>query len=219
MRRMAALIALSLAQPGAAVAGDLLGVARLAGSPPPPAVLEVTKDRATCGDEVPDEAVSASGGLLRNVVVVVKGGPRPAPGKVTLDQRKCRYVPHVQAAALGSTLEVVNGDPLLHNVHGYIGQSTAFNVAMPTMNQGVPRKLDKPGIVGVRCDVHAWMSAYVVVTDSPFAVTGPDGTFSLRGLPPGSYAVTAWHERLGEKTATVAVPASGSVSVDFTFTR
>ena len=90
---------------------------------------------------------------------------------------------------------------------------------MPTRNQTVPRKLEKPGMVVVRCDVHAWMSAYLLVTDSPFAVTGADGSFSLAGLPPGSYTVTAWHERLGEKAATVSVPAAGGAEVDFTFTR
>jgi len=219
MRPMAAPVVLSLALAGSAAAGEIHGVARLAGAAPPPAPLEVTKDRATCGEEVPDESVAAADGRLRNVVVVVKGGPRPAPGKVTLDQRRCRYTPHVQAAALGSTLEIVNGDPLLHNVHGYLGQSTAFNVAMPTRNQGIPRKLEKPGVVVVRCDVHAWMSAYVLVTDSPFAVTGDDGTFSVGGLAPGSYTVTAWHERLGERTATVTVPPAGGAQVDFTFAR
>jgi plastocyanin len=152
------------------------------------------------------------------VVVTVQGAPsRPAPGKVVLDQQRCRFVPHVQAAALGSILEIVNGDPVLHNVHGYRGRVTAFDVAMPSRDQRVSRKLDRPGVVAVRCDVHAWMTAYVVVTEGPFAVTGADGGFAIRDLPAGRYAVTAWHERLGERTAEVVVPAEGAAAADFLY--
>jgi plastocyanin len=200
-----------------AQAGEIRGVARHSGSPAPPGSLEVTKDRAACGDAVPDERVQVTEGRLANVVVVVKGGPRPAPGKVVLDQQRCRFVPHVQAAAVGSTIEIVNGDAILHNVHGYFGPATAFNVAMPTRNLRVPRKLDRPGLLVVRCDVHAWMSAYVHVADAPFAVSGADGAFAVQDLPAGTWTVTAWHESLGERTASVAVPASGTATLEFTF--
>jgi plastocyanin len=200
-------------------AGEVRGVVRLTGAPPPAGRLEVTKDRSACGETVPDEQVQAENGLLANVVVTVKGAPPPRPGKAVLDQQRCRFVPHVQAISVGSTLEIVNGDEILHNVHGYVGPATAFNVAMPTRNQRVPRRLDKPGLVVVRCDVHAWMSAFVVVADAPFAVTGPDGTFSVPDVPPGTYAVKAWHESLGERTATVTVPATGAATVELAFGR
>jgi len=218
MRGMVLAAALAAAM-GEASAGELRGEARLAGPVPELPPLEATKDRAVCGGEVPDDSLVVSGGKLKNVVVVVKGGPRPPPAKVALDQERCRYLPHVQGAALGSTLEVVNGDALLHNVHGYVGQATAFNLAMAAKNQRIPRKLEKPGLVVVRCDVHSWMSAFVLVTDSPFAVSGADGAFRVEGLPPGRYTVTAWHERFGEKSASVTVPADGAAQVDFTFGR
>jgi len=216
MRPTVVLVALA-ALGGPARAGDVRGVARIAGEPGNTRQIETTKDRSTCGDQVPEESVLSSAGRLKNVVVVVKGGPRPPPAKLTLNQERCRYVPHVQAAAQGSTLEVQNGDDVLHNVHGYIGQATAFNIAMAGKNQRIPRKLEKLALVVVRCDVHAWMGAYVLVTDSPFAVSGDDGTFLVPGLPPGSYTVTAWHEKLGERSASVTVPATGTAEVDFVF--
>jgi plastocyanin len=203
--------------PVTTLAGDLRGVVRFQGAPPALAPIETTKERALCGDSVPDETVQVSNGKLRNVVVVVKGAPAPAPVKAVLDQRSCRYVPHVQAIPLGSTLEVANGDPTLHNVHGYLGQATAFNVAMPSKDQRVARQMKKPGLVVVRCDVHAWMSASIWVVDAPAAVSGEDGSFAIANVPPGTYQVTAWHEKLGEKEATVTVSPSGAATVEFTY--
>ncbi|MEY2668557.1 MAG: hypothetical protein RJA59_1195 [Pseudomonadota bacterium] len=213
---LAAALVLALA-PWPTPAGELRGVVRFQGAPPVLAPLETTKERALCGDSVPDETVQVEGGKLRNVVVIVKGAPAPAPGKGVLDQRTCRYVPHVQVLPVGSTLEVVNGDPTLHNVHGYLGQATAFNLAMPAKDSRLGRQLKKPGLVVVKCDVHAWMSAFVWVVDAPAAVTGADGSFAIAGIPPGTYEVTAWHETLGERKGTASIPPTGAATLDFTF--
>ncbi len=218
MNRPALAIALALAlAPTTTPAGELRGVVRFQGAPPSLPPLETTKERAICGDSVPDEAVLVAGGMLRNAVVLVKGAPAPAPGKGVLDQRGCRYVPHVQVLPVGSTLEVVNGDPTLHNVHGYLGQATAFNLAMPSKDSRLSRQLKKPGLVVVKCDVHDWMRAYVWVVDSPAAVTGADGAYAIADLPPGTYEVTAWHEKLGELKGTATIPAKGAATLDFTF--
>ncbi len=217
MNRTILAMAAVLLIPGVPVAGELRGVARLQGKPPAPATLETTKERAICGDSVPDESVVSTGGKLQNVVVVVKGPPAPAPGKGVLDQRTCRYVPHVQVLPLGSTLDVVNGDSTLHNVHGWLGQATAFNLAMPSKDARLSRQLKKPGLVVVGCDVHAWMRAYVWVVESPAAVTGADGAYAIAGLPPGTWEVTAWHEKLGERKGTVTIPADGAATLDFAF--
>ncbi|HQR30961.1 MAG TPA: carboxypeptidase regulatory-like domain-containing protein [Anaeromyxobacteraceae bacterium] len=216
-RLLVALVPALLLAPLPSAAGELRGTVRFQGTPPALAPLEATKEKALCGDSVPDEAVQVAGGKLRNVVVVVRGAPAPAPSKGVLDQRTCRFVPHVQVLPVGSTLEVVNGDPTLHNVHGYLGQATAFNLAMPSKDARMSRQLKKPGLVVVKCDVHAWMSAYVWVVDAPAAVTGADGTFAISGLPAGTWEVTAWHERLGERKATATIPASGTAELDFTF--
>jgi len=216
-RNALALAALLAAAPSPAPAAEVRGEVRFRGPVPAVAPLETTKERALCGDSVPDESLQISKGKVRNAVVVVRGAPAPAPVKASLDQRTCRYVPHVQAMPLGSTLEVVNGDPTLHNVHGYLGQATAFNLAMPSKDQRLARQMKKPGLVVVRCDVHAWMSAYVWVVDGPSAVSAEDGSFVIANVPPGTYEVTAWHEKLGEKKGTVTVPASGAATVDFDY--
>ncbi len=214
----AALVGLATLVAAPALAGDIKGTVKFAGAAPKLAPLKATKDQGTCGADLPDESVVVSNGKLKNVVITVKGAAaKPAAGKITLDQHKCRYVPHVQAAAAGSSLEILNSDPILHNIHGYLGSATAFNLAMPLKNQKIQKKLDKPGLVHVKCDVHNWMSAYIVVVDAPFGVAGDDGTFTVQNVPAGTYTVTAWHEKLGEKTAQVTVPAAGAVTTDFTF--
>jgi plastocyanin len=200
-------------------AGDLRGAVSFEGTPPKLAPLTATRDQNVCGPNVPDESVEVANGKLANVVITVKGSglQKAAPKTVSIDQQGCRYHPHVQAAPVGSTLEIINSDPMLHNIHGYLGSQTLFNLAMPIKGQKLPRPLPRAGLVKIKCDVHSWMSGFIVVADGPFAVDGPDGTYSIKGLPAGAYTVTAWHEKLGEKTSQVNVPESGEVVADFTF--
>jgi plastocyanin len=215
--RLAAL-ALVLSVASVARAGEVKGSISFTGTAPDLKPLLVTRDNAACGKSVPDETIEVSKGKLANVVVTVKGAPtQPGTTQVVIDQQKCQYRPHVQAAAAGSGLQIVNSDPVLHNIHGYLGQVTTFNVAMPMKDQKVSKMLNKAGVVRVKCDVHAWMGAFVVVVDGPAAVSGADGAFTIKDVPPGTYTVTAWHEKLGEKTAQLTVPASGAASLDFSF--
>jgi plastocyanin len=202
-----------------AAAGDLKGVVHFLGTPPTNPPFVATRDQEVCGQSVPNESVEVANGHLENVVVTVKGSglTKPPPQTITIDQRQCRYHPHVQAAAAGSTLQILNSDPMLHNIHGYQAQQTLFNLAMPIKGQRIPRPLPRPGLVSIKCDVHSWMSSFIVVTDAPFAVVSEDGSYVIKELPAGSYTVTAWHEKLGEKTAQVTVPATGEVTADFSF--
>lgn len=219
VRRPALAALLALLLPAAAGAGELRGTVRYAGAAPPAAALPVHKDREACGASVPDESLLVAGGGLANVVVQLRGvpGAAPRPVRATLDQDHCRFRPHVQAVPVGSTMDIVSSDPVLHNVHGWIGRATVFNQAMPTPGQRVPRRLDRPGIIQVKCDVHDWMSAWVLVVEGPAAVSGADGGFALKDLPAGSYTVVAWHERLGERIAQVTVPASGAASLEIRY--
>ncbi len=210
-----ALVLASLAHP--ASAGGVKGTVVVAGRVAAPAPLPVTKDGATCGREVEDESLLVSNGRLANVVVTLKGAPARAPSQVTLGQERCRFVPHVLAAPVGSILEITNGDPVLHNIHGWVGRATKFNVPTPSQGMRVPAKLGRAGLIQVRCDVHGWMSAYVWVVDAAAAVSGRDGAFALSDVPPGTYAATAWHERLGERTFQVVVPAQGEATIQITY--
>jgi plastocyanin len=219
-RRMIALSAAALvlwATP--ASAGEIRGTVDYVGAPPQLVPLKTTKNQDVCGATVPNESVEVSNGHLENVVVTLKGNnlPKPQPARITLDQKNCRYVPHVQATGPGATIEILNDDPMLHNIHGYLGTATVFNLAMPFKGQKIPRVLAKPGVVRVKCDVHEWMSGWIVVSETPFAVVGKDGTYAIKDVPPGTYTLTAWQEKLGEKTQSVTVPATGDATVNFSY--
>lgn len=206
--------------------GRVIGKVRFAGTAPPPAELHAHHDAEICakGGPLLDERllVDSAGGLA-NVVVVLQGAPaaEPAPATTTatLDQRACRFVPHVQAVAMGTTLAITSSDPVLHNVHAFLGKVTAFNLAIPVPGKTVPRRLEQAGILRIRCDSgHDWMSAYVaVVPHRHFAVSGVDGGFALDAVPPGEYRLRAWHETLGAIEQTVTVTAGVDAPASLTF--
>jgi hypothetical protein len=168
--------------------------------------------------------LAGDNGTLQNVFVYVKdsftGWQFPAPAEpVLLDQQKCAYVPRVLGVRVDQALAIRNSDPLMHNVRSEsdINQRLGFSEPMAgvTMNH---RFNTREVMVPFKCDVHAWMRAYVGVLDHPFfAVTAQPGTFSLAGLPPGSYTVEAWHETLGTQTAHVTVGAKETRDLRFTF--
>ncbi len=191
--------------------GTLAGTVRLSGPPPPPGVLRVHKEQAFCGSLVPDESlVVASGGALKNVVVTLQGpgldGRTGQPRNLLLDNIGCRFAPHVQAAPVGSRLLLLNSDVILHDAHARVGPRTLFNDGIPRWRR-VTRTLRQPGLVRIICELHhAWMNAYIVVTpDRFFAVTGSRGRYAIDGIPPGTYDVRFWHERLGEVSQRVVV--------------
>jgi len=213
---VAALAAL-LAVP--ALGADIKGSITYSGTPPKLAPLPTNRDQQVCGQSIPNEAIEVSNGALRGVIITVEGSgaPKSAPQTITIDQHDCRYHPHVQAAPTGSTVNILNSDPLLHNIHGYLGQQTVFNLAMPLQGQKIPKPLPRSGVIHIQCDIHGWMNGWVIVSDYPYAVDGEDGSYTIKDVPAGTYTVKAWHEKLGEKTAQVKVPASGDVTADFTF--
>ena len=137
-----------------------------------------------------------------------------------IDQTGCLYVPHVLGIQAGQTLQIRNSDETLHNIHAMPKNNKEFNIGQPVKGLTTERVFDKPEVmVPFKCDVHKWMNSYAGVVDHPFfAVTGPDGSFSLEGVPAGDYVVEAWHERLGTKEMNVTVIAEGGVEANFAFT-
>lgn len=173
--------------------------------------LPVTQDHGVCGKKgVEDESLLVSGdGGLANAVVSLEGAPASAgkPAEVHLDQKACRFIPHVQSATQGAKLVILNNDKVLHNVHAFRGQDTAFNVALPTAPLRNQQTLKEPGLMSMKCDAgHSWMSAYIAVfPHAHHTVTGKDGKFTLPDVPPGKYKLRTWHEKLGEKSVDVTV--------------
>jgi len=188
---------------------------------PKPERKKVTRDNNVCGIRMTSEefVVDPKSKGLANAVLVLegieKGKAFPKDDK-TLDQLKCRYSPHVMVKQTKTTLVVVNKDPILHNIHAYLGDRTLFNLAQPIQNQVTKKKLRRKGVVRVGCDVHDWMESYVLIVDNPYyGITDRQGNFKITDVPPGDYTLKMWQEVLGESTKKVAVKAGKSAKVDF----
>src|SRR5262245_40444210 len=198
--------------------GSIMGQVRLVGVYEKPTRLKVFKNRDFCGPWVANESllVSTDGGVQNTVVVLqpIERQVRAEPTSIVLDNRNCAFTPHVQVAPLGSELRLKNSDPILHTVHARLGNETLFNVGLPRWRQ-VMTSLTRSGIIKIDCDVlHTWMSAAIVVTQSPYyAVTDRDGRFVIEQLPDGEYQMETWHEKLGFKNQRVFVVVNTQRSV------
>jgi plastocyanin len=169
--------------------------------------------------------ILGSGNTMANIMVWVSKGLQagkawPVPKTpVVLDQKGCQYVPHVMGIMVGQQYRILNSDGILHNVHALPKINKGFNRAMPPTVKEAGAVFDKEeAVFQIKCDVHPWMSAYVGVFTHPFfSVTGTDGKFTISGLDPGTYTITAWHERLGTQTASATVGANETKTQNFKF--
>ena len=214
----------------AATAATVTGIIALEGTPPPNETIRMNADpvcmKEAKGPQTQDTYVVGSDGkTLGNVFVYVKDGLgnrvyATPEMPVVLDQQGCRYEPHVFGVFVGQPVEIRNSDPTLHNVHAIPNTNREFNFGQQPNLPPLTRSFDEPEIgLPIRCDVHGWMRAYAnVVTHPFFAVTAEDGMFEIKGLPPGTYTIEAWHERLGTQTQQVTISeGSPSVMAAFTF--
>lgn len=206
--------------------GGLSGVVKFVGTPPAPEKFEVTKDVEACGKEKMkgDLDVGAGGGIA-NVAVVVKASKGKAleipTAPITFDQKGCEYHPHVLAFPAGSTIQVLNPDGVLHNVHVMGKANPEANRAMPKFQKKVDWKVEKAEWpIAVKCDAHPWMHAYWMSMDQPYyAVTDASGAFKITDLPPGDYEVEVWHATLGKKTEKVTIKAKEDTKVDWSLSK
>jgi hypothetical protein len=209
-------------------AATITGKIVLEGTPPANPVIKMASDpacsAANTGDVHAESFVVDNGGL-QNVFVYIKDGlgnkylfDTPTE-PVKLDQKGCRYVPHVVGLRTTQPLEVSNSDATLHNVHGMPEANREFNVGQPVPGMKNAVTFTTPEVmVPFKCDVHSWMSAYVGVVSHPyFAVSGGGGKFELRTIPPGTYTIEAWHEKLGRQEQTVTLGEKDSKEITFTF--
>lgn len=229
LRLVAALAVVSI-WPGVAVAASsVTGTVTFDGKAPTLRPIPMDADPA-CAKKHTKPAqnemlVLGSGNTMGNIMVwVSKGLPAgktwPAPKTpVVMDQQGCQYKPHVMGIMVGQAYRILNSDGVLHNVHTLPKVNPSFNEAMTPQRKEATTTFAQPeAVFHIKCDVHPWMSAYVAVFTHPyFFVTGTDGKFTISGLDPGNYVITAWHEKLGTQTASVTVGASDTKTQDFKF--
>lgn len=217
--------------------GAATGIVRFKGAKPEAKPIQEIAGNSFCKqcypDELPlhDDFVFGKNGdddTLENVLVYVSKGLEgkkfdPPKEPAILDQVGCMYTPHVVAVMVGQTLEIRNSDATLHNVMTSPRNNPPFNIGMPSQDQTLTKVFRQPELkMNFRCFMHPWMSSYVHVLEHPFfAVTAADGTFTIRGLPPGQYEISVLHESsLFEPTPAVAkvtLAAGESKKIDFTY--
>lgn len=209
--------------PGASVAGKI----RFDGPRPATSPIAMRSDPA-CASEHPqpihaEDVVTGQNGTLENVIVFVSQGADNKTYDVpqtpaVMEQKGCMYEPHVVAMRAGQTLRVVNEDKTTHNIHPMPTNNREWNKAQ-TPGQPIEEKFAREEVsIPVKCNIHPWMHGYIAVFKHPyFAVTGKDGSFELKSLPPGEYTIEAWHEKLGTMTQHVRIAQGENKKLDFTF--
>jgi plastocyanin len=208
-------------------AGTIQGTVHYAGTPHKPIQIDMAQDPA-CGlgpANYTEQYVVNNGGFA-NVFIDVKDGLGnriyASPSQpVDIDQKNCRYVPHVVGVMAGQPVRFTNSDPTMHNINiaPTVAGNQAVDISQPP-NQGQDeRTFRSPELmIPVRCNIHPWMQAFINVAPNPFfAISDASGRFVIKGLPPGTYTVVADQEQLGQKTATVTVGAKQTVMQDFTY--
>ncbi|MGA8491147.1 MAG: carboxypeptidase regulatory-like domain-containing protein [Terriglobales bacterium] len=218
----------SAAQPTAApidpnTVASVSGTVKLDGAAPKAAKIDMSQDPACKGVNTAETIVD-DGGDLANVFVYVKDGlgdrTFPVPTEaVTINQQGCKYHPHVLGVMAGQNIEVKNDDPTTHNIHPTPQANREWNESQPPQSAPIEKSFAREEIMlPVKCNQHPWMRMYINVVKTPFyAVTGPDGKYEIKGLPPGDYTIAFVQEKLGEQDQKVTLAAKDSKTVDAAF--
>ncbi len=208
-------------------AATLGGTVKLEGAAPKMPAMQMGAD-PFCASQHPtpapdEEVVVGAGGELANVIVYVKevqGNFPPPQQAALLDQKGCKYIPHVTAVQVGQPIQIKNSDATLHNVHAMPEVNSQFNEGQPVQGMVSTKKFDKAEVkpFRIKCDVHGWMKSYMAVLPHPYhSVSQMNGTFSIANLPPGNYTLVAWHEKFGQQEQQVTVGPKEHKQVAFTF--
>jgi len=208
--------------------GAVSGVVRLEGAAPKPAHITMSND-PSCAKQHPggasaeDVMVDSKGALGNVIVYIAEGLPAkifdPPATPATIEQKGCMYQPHVLALQAKQELRVINDDATLHNIHPMPQNNREWNKSQPPGMQPVVESFPRAEVaIPVKCNVHPWMKSYIAVFNHPyFAVTAKEGSFDIRDLPPGTYTIQAWHEKLGTVTKQFTVGSNETQKVDFAF--
>ena len=203
------------------------GTVKFEGTAPKPTRIDMSQDplcaKAHTTPATTEDVVVGTGGDLANVVVYISDGLtshdfQPPQQPAVLEQKGCQYKPHVLALQAHQKLDVVNSDETTHNIHPSPNNNREWNMTQP---HGMPLEQEfarEEIAIPVKCNVHPWMRGYIAVFKHPyFAVTDKNGNFDLKDVPPGTYTITAWQEKLGTQTQKVTVTANEAKTIDFAF--
>lgn len=204
----------------AADAGTVSGKVVFKGTPPAAKTLPITTDPGVCGKEqqAEDLVVGPDKAIRYAVVHLVgaKGAVAAPAAAIEIDQKGCKFAPHVVVVTEGAALDILNSDGIMHNIHSHSTANVEFNRAQPSFKKRLSQKFDHAERVHLTCDIHPWMSGWVVVADGgPVAVTDASGSFKLSSVPPGTYKIEVWHEKLGVQVKDITVKAGGDATVTF----
>ncbi len=202
--------------------GTITGTVTLAGDVPVAKSSEVEKDQEACGHEPkPSEALLVSSDnnvetAVVSITNILRGKKFNDPGEnVTLDQKGCVFVPHVLMIPPKSTVNLLNSDSVMHNLHSWSIKNTTFNEGVAGGGT-LLKTFEFPEVVKITCDVHKWMNAWLIIQDNPyFSITDKNGNFQINDVPPGTFKVQVWQESLGKVTQEVTVKAGEETRVAF----
>lgn len=206
-------------------AGSVTGTVTFTGTPPRMRPIDMSKE-PTCAAQhatpiMNETIVSGPGNTVQNAVIYISAGDQPSAAPtaaVRYDQKGCEYLPHVLVMHTGQPLEIYNDDQTSHNIHPLATTNPEWNKSQPPGSPAIKASYDRPEFIPVKCNIHPWMHGYFVVLNTTHqVVTGNDGKFSLAGLAPGKYTITAWHEKFGTQSQEVEVTASGAAMANFVF--
>ncbi len=209
-------------------AGTIEGKVTYTGTPPKMKVIDMSKEPGCQKQQLArtdpvryQTVVTGPGDSLQWVVVYVSAGAQnpSTPSKdVVYDQKGCEYSPHVAVMQVNQPLEIVNSDQWAHNIHPMPKINSEWNKSQPPGTPPITAKWEKPEFIPVKCNIHPWMHGYfVVLSTSHYSVTDPGGSFSLKGLAPGKYTITAWQEDFGTQSQEVTVAANETKKVNFVY--
>ncbi len=199
--------------------GTIRGEVLYAGPPVAMRTIEISKDQEVCGktEKVEEAVVVGKGRGLENVVVFIadiQKGKGFLETSVVLDQRECRYSPHIVLTPIGRPLTIFNHDGILHSVHTHSVVNPAFNRAQSKFKTELVETFLQPETIPVTCDVHSWMNGWIVTQPHPyFAVTDAEGSFIFTQVPAGQYVLKFWHEVFGGWEESVVVDRGGETRV------
>jgi plastocyanin len=206
-----------------ATVATINGTVKFDGTAPKASKIDMSQDPG-CKGANEAENVVVSGGDLANVFVYVKEGlgnrtfdtPKDP---VVLEQKGCRYHPHVLGVMTGQTVDIKNDDPTTHNIHPTPKDNREWNESQPPASADIQKNFAREEIMlPVKCNQHPWMKMYVNVVKSPFfAITDKSGKYEIKGLPPGDYTLAFVHEKLGEQDQKITVAPKDTKTVDQSF--